>query len=220
MFEPLEGSVRSKDGTRIAYERSGTGPALIMVDPAGRYRELGSYRSLAKLLAQHFTVFVYDRRGRGASSDRQPYALEREIDDLAALIEAAGGSAFVYAMTSGALLALHAAAADLPIPALAVFEPPIRTDDSPGEKRDLTGELAELIAQGERAAPSNSSTRRSASRRSWWPACARSKAGPRWWRSRTPSSTTAVFPTPRPSTSSPPSTPRLWSSTVSAVRAD
>ncbi|MCP9963034.1 alpha/beta fold hydrolase [Streptomyces somaliensis] len=151
MFEPLEGSVRSKDGTRIAYERSGTGPALIMVDPAGRYRELGSYRSLAKLLAQHFTVFVYDRRGRGASSDRQPYALEREIDDLAALIEAAGGSAFVYAMTSGALLALHAAAADLPIPALAVFEPPIRTDDSPGEKRDLTGELAELIAQGERA---------------------------------------------------------------------
>jgi pimeloyl-ACP methyl ester carboxylesterase len=151
MFEPLEGSVRSADGTRIAYERSGTGPALIMVDPAGRYRELGSYRSLARLLAPHFTVFVYDRRGRGASSDRQPYAPEREIDDLAALIEAAGGSAFVYAVTSGALLALHAASAGLPIPALAVFEPPIWTDDRPGEKRDLTGELAGLIARGERA---------------------------------------------------------------------
>ena len=78
----------------------------------------------------HFTVYLYDRRGRGASTDTLPYAVEREVDDLAALIAEAGGSAYVYAMSSGSLLALHAAASGLAIPKLALFEPPIEPNET------------------------------------------------------------------------------------------
>jgi pimeloyl-ACP methyl ester carboxylesterase len=144
------GSVRSADGTTIAFERSGTGPALIMVDCAGAYRELNSLRPLAALLAADFTVFTYDRRGRGESTDTLPYAVEREVDDLAALIAEAGGSAFVYAWSSGAPLALHAVASGLAIGKLAFFEPAIDTEkDAPGESK-FTLELAELVAAGRR----------------------------------------------------------------------
>jgi pimeloyl-ACP methyl ester carboxylesterase len=143
-------SVRSADGTTIAFEQSGAGPALILVDPAGRYRDFGSHRPLAKLLAANFTVFTYDRRGRGDSTDTLPFAVEREVDDLAALIDATGGPAFVYGVSSGALLSLHAAASGLAIPKLALFEPPIATDEDKPGKPDLTTELAELVADGRR----------------------------------------------------------------------
>ena len=101
---------RSKDGTSIAFDRAGQGPPLILVDGALCYRASGPMAPLAKLLAPHFTVFTYDRRGRGDSSDTRPYAVEREVEDIETLIEEAGGSAFVYGTSSGAALALEAAA--------------------------------------------------------------------------------------------------------------
>ncbi len=143
-------SVRSADGTMIAFERRGSGPALILVDPAGGYREFDNIRELGKLLAASFTVFTYDRRGRGASTDTPPYAIEREVDDLAALVAAAGGSANVYAFSSGGLLALHAAAAGLAIERLALFEPPIGTDADQSADADLRTEIATLVAAGRR----------------------------------------------------------------------
>jgi len=142
--------VTSSDGTSIAFQRSGGGPALITVDPAGSYRDFRPLRAPVELLAAHFTVYVYDRRGRGASTDTLPYAIEREIDDLAALIAEAGGSAYVYAMSSGSLLALHAAASGLAIPRLALFEPPIEPNQAPTGGSDFTTELAELVAAGRR----------------------------------------------------------------------
>jgi pimeloyl-ACP methyl ester carboxylesterase len=140
-------TVTSKDGTSIAYEKAGTGPALILVDAAGRYREFSSFGGLIGLLAADFTVYHYDRRGRGDSTDTAPYAVEREVDDLAALIEEAGGSAFLYGFSSGGLVALHAAASGLTIPKLVLLEPPIETDDRSAQAA-LIAELAELVAAG------------------------------------------------------------------------
>jgi pimeloyl-ACP methyl ester carboxylesterase len=142
--------VTSSDGTSIAFERAGAGPALIVVDAAGNYRDFRPLRAPVERLAADFTVYVYDRRGRGASTDTLPYAVEREIDDLAALIAEAGGSANVYAMSSGCLLALHAAASGLAIPRLALFEPPIEPNEAPTGESDFTNELAELVAAGRR----------------------------------------------------------------------
>src|SRR6266576_3588861 len=106
--------VTSKDGTAIAFDRSGKGPAVILVGGAFQYRAIDPPTAqLAALLAQHFTVFHYDRRGRGASLDTHPYAVEREIEDLEAPIKEAGGSAFVFGMSSGGVLALDAAARGL-----------------------------------------------------------------------------------------------------------
>jgi pimeloyl-ACP methyl ester carboxylesterase len=142
--------VTSADGTTIAFERMGAGPAIITVDPAGSYRDFRPLRAPVELLAADFTVYVYNRRGRGASTDAMPYAIEREIDDLAALIDEAGGSACVYGMSSGCLLALHAAASGLAIPKLALFEPPIVPTEAPSGETDFTRELAELVAAGRR----------------------------------------------------------------------
>jgi pimeloyl-ACP methyl ester carboxylesterase len=142
--------VTSGDGTSIAFQRSGTGPALVTVDAAGSYRDFRPFPPPVEQLAEHFTVYVYDRRGRGASTDTPPYAIEREVDDLAALINAAGGSAFVYAFSSGGLLALHAAASGLAIPKLALFEPPIEPTETPAGETDFTTELAQLVASGRR----------------------------------------------------------------------
>src|SRR5712691_10427918 len=112
--------VISKDGTAIAFDRSGKGPAIILVGGAFQHRAIDPPTAqLAALLAQHFTVFHYDRRGRGDSSDTQPYVVEREIEDLEALINEAGGSAFVFGMSSGGVLALYAAARGLAINKLA-----------------------------------------------------------------------------------------------------
>jgi pimeloyl-ACP methyl ester carboxylesterase len=102
-------TVRSSDGTTIAYERSGDGPPLILVDGALCSRAMGPSRPLAKQLAEHFTVYVYDRRGRNESGDTAPYDVAREVEDLEALIDEAGGEASVYGISSGAVLALAAA---------------------------------------------------------------------------------------------------------------
>src|SRR5688572_29945506 len=95
--------VTSQDGTRIAYDKSGKGPALIIV--TGALASRSGHSELVQLLAPHFTVYSYDRRGRADSTDTKPYAVEREVEDIAALIGAAGGSAHVYGKSSGASLA-------------------------------------------------------------------------------------------------------------------
>ncbi len=122
-------TVTSKDGTSIAYEQSGQGPALILVDGALCHRAFGPMRPLAALLASRFTVYAYDRRGRGESGNILPFAVEREIEDIAALIDAAGGSAFVYGISSGAALAFEAAR-QLPatVTKVALYEPPYNLD--------------------------------------------------------------------------------------------
>ena len=109
-------TVKSKDDTTIAFDRSGEGPVLILVDGALQHRAIDpSTVQLGSLLAPSFTVYHYDRRGRGDSGDKLPYAVEREVEDLDALINEAGGSAFVFGMSSGAVLALDAAASGLGI---------------------------------------------------------------------------------------------------------
>jgi pimeloyl-ACP methyl ester carboxylesterase len=138
------------DGTAIAYERAGTGPPLILVEAAGHYRAFSSFDGLMPLLAADFTVYRYDRRGRGDSGDTAPYAVAREVDDQAALVEHADAPAFVYGYSSGGLLALHAAAAGLPVARLAVFEPPI--DGSGPEQAAFTARLTELVGAGRRDA--------------------------------------------------------------------
>src|SRR5258708_28128066 len=121
-------SVISKDGTTIAYDMIGRGPAVILVAGAFSYRKYPGSVQLADLLAQHFTVFNYDRRGRGDSGDTKPYAVEREIEDMQALIDAAGGSAYVWGLSSAALLALKAATSGLAIKKLAVHVPALVDD--------------------------------------------------------------------------------------------
>ena len=141
--------VMSADGTTIAYQRAGAGPAVILVDGAMCYRGFGPLAALADLLATRFTVHTYDRRGRGDSGDTPPYSVDREVEDLAALIGAAGGAVCVYGVSSGAVLGLRAAAQGLAVDRLALFEPPIEVAGMPSQ-RDLSAELAELVAAGRR----------------------------------------------------------------------
>jgi pimeloyl-ACP methyl ester carboxylesterase len=122
--------VISKDGTTIAFDRFGKGQPIILVDGALCSRKFGPVPKLAPILAQQFTVFAYDRRGRGDSGDTALYSIEREVEDLEALIDAAGGSAFVWAMSSGAVLALRASASGLNIKKLALYEPPFMVSNS------------------------------------------------------------------------------------------
>jgi len=122
-------TLKSKDGTTIAFDQQGDGGALILVDGAMGTRSSGSKPELAKLLAQHFTVYSYDRRGRGDSGDTKPYAVEREIEDIDALIDAAGGSAFVYGHSSGGCLALEATVKlGDKVKKLAMYEAPYNDD--------------------------------------------------------------------------------------------
>ncbi|GAA3443813.1 alpha/beta fold hydrolase [Planomonospora venezuelensis] len=139
----------SRDGTRIGFERTGAGPTLVLVDAAGGFREFGPMGSLAERLAGGFTVVTYDRRGRGESGDTQPYAVEREVEDLAAVIEEGGGTAFVHGFSSGAALALLGVAAGLPIPMISLLEPPIAPDEPPDEG-ELAAEIDALVAAGRR----------------------------------------------------------------------
>lgn len=141
--------VISKDGTMIAYDRMGDGAPVILV--CGASTDRMSNAPLAALLAQRFSVYNYDRRGRGESSDTAPYAVEREVEDIQALIDEAGGSAFVYGISSGAALALEAAAHGLSIQKLALYEPPYFVDDSyPRPPADLASRYNEFIAEGRR----------------------------------------------------------------------
>ena len=139
----------SSDGTAIAYDRFGGGPPVIMT--AGAFNTRSTTEPLAQALAPRFTVLNYDRRGRGDSGDTAPYAVDREIEDLAALISAAGGSASVFGYSSGATLALKAAANGLPVTKLVLYEPPFNTDDSyPALPAGFATQLAELVSTGRR----------------------------------------------------------------------
>jgi pimeloyl-ACP methyl ester carboxylesterase len=145
--------VTSKDGTVIAYDRIGQGPALLLVGGAFQYRAIDPRTTqLAALLAEHFTVFHYDRRGRGDSLDTQPYAVEREMEDLEALISEAGGAAFVFGMSSGGVLALSAAARGLAIKKLALYEPPFNLGDEHARQASehYTRELTALLSEDRR----------------------------------------------------------------------
>ncbi len=141
-------SVRSSDGTRIAFDRLGHGPPVILVEAAGHYRDFSSFSGLAPLLSEEFSVYAYDRRGRGESTDTAPYTPDREVEDLEALIAEAGGPAHLYGYSSGAMLAMRAAAHGLPIARLALLEPPLQDDGAEPPESDLTTELAELVSAG------------------------------------------------------------------------
>lgn len=145
--------VTSKDGTPIAYYRAGSGPAVIIVSGALGTGTDPMHVELAELLAPHFTVYNYDRRGRGESGDTPPYAVEREIEDIEAVIDEAGGSASLYGISSGAVLALEAAN-KLPnkVKKVAMYEPPVITNDDtfPPLPADYAERQARLVAEGRR----------------------------------------------------------------------
>jgi pimeloyl-ACP methyl ester carboxylesterase len=140
--------VTSNDGTSIAYDRSGEGPGVILV--SGGSVDRLSNEPVGALLADRFTVFNYDRRGRGPSGDTPPYAVQREVEDLDAVIGAAGGSAFVYGTSSGAALVLEAAAAGLAITKLALWEPPYIIDPAMRPPSDTAETFERLVSQGRR----------------------------------------------------------------------
>lgn len=145
--------VTSRDGTRIACEIAGTGPAIILVDGAFCCRAMGPMPKLAsELTTRGLRVITYDRRARGASGDTKPYAVEREIEDIDALIGVAGGRAWLYGVSSGAALALAAGAADLPIEGLMLYEPPFMVGPhARGVPPDHTAALTRMIAEDRRA---------------------------------------------------------------------
>ncbi|MGW5638388.1 alpha/beta fold hydrolase [Streptomyces sp. NPDC003832] len=139
--------VFSADGTAIACERTGSGPAVVLV--GGAFMTRGDSAALAGELAEHFTVITYDRRGRGDSGDSPAYDVQREVEDLDAVIGLAGGQAMVFGMSSGAVLALEAVARGSAVTRLALYEPPFITDDSrPPLPADYVARLTELVQQG------------------------------------------------------------------------
>jgi len=140
----------SRDGTPIAYERTGHGPAVILV--SGAMSTGGTVAPLAVPLSERFDVLVYDRRGRGASGDTAPYAVAREVEDLAALIEAAGGEACLCGISSGGALVLEAAASGLPVRRVAVYETPYADflDGGAEHNAEYTEKLTAALAEGRR----------------------------------------------------------------------
>ena len=141
--------VTSKDGTRIAYDRQGGGPAVVLV--GGGLDDGSENAPLAAELADHFTVYNYARRGRGDSGDTSPYAVEREIEDIEALVAEAGGSAHLYGVSSGGMFALEAAASGLAIDRLAVYEVPYDTaDGAPRRYQGYRERLGSALAGGRR----------------------------------------------------------------------
>jgi pimeloyl-ACP methyl ester carboxylesterase len=148
---PFVDKIRSADGTLIACERSGSGPNLVIVN--GALSDRRSAAGLRPFLDPHLTVIAYDRRGRGDSGDAERYAPEREMDDLAAVVEASGGRAFVFGQSSGAILALEAALRGLPVGRLVLNEPPYLVGDSrPRPSVDLAERLGRLVGAGDREA--------------------------------------------------------------------
>jgi pimeloyl-ACP methyl ester carboxylesterase len=144
-------NVTSADGTRIAFDRLGEGPPVIVV--SGILCDRHTTQGLAEQLAQRFSVINYDRRGRGESGDTAPYAVEREIEDLGALITEAEGTASIYGHSSGAGLALNAAASGLPITRLVLHEPPYGPDDEESTRgaRELAENVRAALAENRRA---------------------------------------------------------------------
>lgn len=145
------GKVVSQDGTAIAFNRIGNGPPVVLVDGALCCRGMGPSGQLAELLSPYFTVITYDRRGRGASGDTAPYAVEREVEDIAALLNEAGGAAFVWGMSSGAVLALEAANRLGGIKKLALYEAPFIVDGTRPTTEDDWVQIGEAVAAGRRS---------------------------------------------------------------------
>jgi pimeloyl-ACP methyl ester carboxylesterase len=141
-------TVQSADGTKIAYEQAGSGAPLIVVGGALNNRQ--SAAPLVPLLAGAFAVMTYDRRGRGESTDTPPYAVEREIEDLRALADAAGGPVHVYGHSSGAILSLEAAAAGVPVGKIAAYEPPYFTGGGTDERWQDFADKVRALAEGGR----------------------------------------------------------------------
>jgi pimeloyl-ACP methyl ester carboxylesterase len=146
-------TVISKDGTPIAFDRTGQGPALILVDGAMCSRGFGPMPAMAERLASDFTVFHYDRRGRGDSGDQAGYAVEREIEDLDAVLQAAGGSAYLFGVSSGGALAVEAAATLRGITKLAVYEAPFVVDNTHEPlPPTFVADTRALVSSGDRGA--------------------------------------------------------------------
>jgi pimeloyl-ACP methyl ester carboxylesterase len=150
MKEMTMKNVQSVDGTTIAYDQVGQGDAVILVNGALGYRAMGFLAPLATLLAPHFTVLDYDRRGRGDSTDTQPFSVEREIEDIEALIDAAGGQAYLYGISSGACLAMEATIRlGDKVKKLAMYEAPYDSDEARRQAfRNYRKQLAEALAEG------------------------------------------------------------------------
>jgi pimeloyl-ACP methyl ester carboxylesterase len=144
-------TVTSADGTTIAHDVLGDGPAVILVDGALCHRTSGPMGPLGALLAKDLTVYRYDRRGRGESTDTAPWSAQREVEDLQALLAAAGGSAVVYAISSGVALALAAAAVTPGITGLVLYEPPYLGEQEDGERSArYTADLRSALNAGDR----------------------------------------------------------------------
>jgi pimeloyl-ACP methyl ester carboxylesterase len=145
-------TLSSSDGTTIAYDKQGEGPALILVDGALTVHSSGSGSELVKLLAPHFTVYGFDRRGRGESGDTLPYTVDREIDDIEALIDHAGGPAFLYGHSSGGPLAMRAAIRlGRKVSKIAMYEPPYNNDPEAQQPwRQYLRQLRQALAEGRR----------------------------------------------------------------------
>jgi pimeloyl-ACP methyl ester carboxylesterase len=142
-------TLTSPDGTTIAHQATGTGPALVLV--VGAFCDRTTTADLTALLADAFTVHEYDRRGRGASSDTAPYDAHREIEDLAAVIAATGEAPFLYGHSSGAMIALETAASGAPVRALAGYEPPYTAEGDPdGGSTELLERVRALVEAGDR----------------------------------------------------------------------
>ncbi|WP_328750719.1 alpha/beta hydrolase [Streptomyces sp. NBC_00285] len=146
----MDNKTFSRDGTPIAYDRSGQGPAVILV--SGAMSTGGTVAPLAVPLSERYSVLVYDRRGRGKSGDTAPYAVAREVDDLAALIEAAGGEACLCGVSSGGALVLEATASGLPVRRVAVYETPFADflDGGAEQNAEYTEKLTTALAEGRR----------------------------------------------------------------------
>jgi pimeloyl-ACP methyl ester carboxylesterase len=144
-------TVRSADGTTIGYTRAGQGPPLILIDGALCSRSFGPMPKLAEQLTPHFTVYTYDRRGRGDSGDTPPYAPDREVEDIEALVALAGDTVYLHGTSSGAALALEAAKQIRSVAKLAAYEPPFIVDDTRTPMPDdWLPRLKGLVADGRR----------------------------------------------------------------------
>jgi pimeloyl-ACP methyl ester carboxylesterase len=141
----------SRDGTTIAFTKRGSGPPLIIVDGVFCYRQNGPATELASLLAQHYTVFTYDRRGRGESGDTAPYSVERETDDLKSVAKETGATPFLLGISSGAALTLHAVTRGVAAKRIALYEPPYGAGGSPCHLEEAGKRLQSFISAGDRA---------------------------------------------------------------------
>lgn len=145
----MDKNILSRDGTPIAYETAGRGATVVLV--SGAMSTGATVAPLAAPLSERFRVVVYDRRGRGGSGNTEPYAVEREVEDLAALVEELGGEASLYGVSSGGALALRAAASGLPVRHVAVYETPfVLSEEDLSERAEYTEQLTAALAEGRR----------------------------------------------------------------------